>query len=339
MINITHILKTNNILLISPLTVLLLIVALLPLFSSPVSAVDVEEFQFKVTVTADSLNFAIPLSGRLNAGTNPYNWDITWGDGTLQSGVSGSGSASSAGISHTYASAGTYTITITPAGSEDRWFAAFGFSTITTSSGANVQTNRDKVTEVLSPLTPRMTRTAAEVNPGVQGQRYEWAYTFCGCRNLVMGPAFTFSDSWNIITQLSGYFAIYMFEGCNGDAFTMGAVFNLPQGLTVPNGEFCRAMFQNCNGASFTMNSVFNMPENMSMSNTYFAQSMFYGCNGDAFTMNSVFNLPQKITTVGTSFAYSRFYGCSGASFTMSSVFNLPQKLVTVKGSFAAGML
>jgi hypothetical protein len=143
-----------------------------------------EKFQFKVAIRKTDGEFYIPLSGFLNGNsTKTYNWNIDWGDNTPPQ--TPSGTQNITGISHTYSTAGEYTITITPAGSTDAWLGAFGFSNSTT-TGANTQENRDRVIEVISPLTPLMTRTQAQIDDGT-APTYEWAYTFYQSINLKMG--------------------------------------------------------------------------------------------------------------------------------------------------------
>jgi len=300
---------------------------------SVASAAAQEEFKFEVTTTAANQSFAIPLSG--GNGGKTYYWNISWGDGNKSLNVTGTGSITSAGIAHTYTGAGTYQITITPAGSNDRWLAAFGF--YNNSSGANVQTNKNLVTKVISPITPLMTRTQAEINAGTAPDD-EWVATFCLCTNLSMGPAFAFSPAWNSITRVGNNFASYMFYYCSGAAFTMNTIFNLPQNITTVGDGFAYNMFSYCKGAAFTMNTIFNLPQNITTVGNYFAQNMFSDCSGSAFSMNTVFNLPQNGTTVGDDFARSMFYDCYGDAFNMNTVFNLPQNLTTVENNFAYNM-
>ncbi len=291
-----------------------------------------EVFQFEVTVPEGQGAFRIPLNGRLNNNnTKTYDWNIDWGDGIIEN---KSGTQTFIGISHPYPP-GTYTITITPAGSTDAWLGAFGFYDSSTNSDS--QTNRDMVTKVISPLTPLMTRTQTQIDNGT-APSYEWAYTFRGCTNLTMGDNFTFSGGWDTITTVGDYFANRMFYNCSGANFTMNEVFNLPQGITTVGNNFAFYMFSACSGANFTMNEVFNLPQGITIVSNNFAAYMFNVCSGTSFTMNSVFNLPQGITIVGEYFAHAIFSACSGASFTMNSVFNLPQRVTTVGEAFAASM-
>ena len=298
-----------------------------------------EFFQFEVTVTDGGRTFAIPLSGRLGGNSNnkTYNWDIDWGDGSIIQNVTQAGVVTgddSNGIPHFYTSAGTYTITIIPAGSKDSWLSAFGFYINT--SGANANENKNMVTKIISPLTPLMTRTQTQLNSGT-APNYEWSFTFSQCTNLTMGEHFNFSEGWNNITTVGNYFTYYMFYYCSGSAFNMNDLFNLPKNIITVGDYFVSNMFSG-SGSTFTMNKVFNLPQEITNAGTYFAGFMFSSCSGSAFKMNEIFNLPQKITTVGDNFIYRMFYYCYGAAFKMSEVFNLPQEITTVGNYFANGV-
>jgi hypothetical protein len=270
-----------------------------------------------------------------------FNWNIDWGDGsTIEHATSDStfvNEAGSAGILHMYNDEGKYTITITPDdGSTDAWLGSFGFDSSSV-YGANVQNNREKIVEVLSPLTPLMTRTAAQLASG-EAPDYEWAYTFAGCTNLQMGDDFTFSSDWDTITSVGNFFAFAMFSGCGGEGFTMNEVFNLPQSITSVGDSFVYGMFLNCGGDGFVMNDVFNLPVGITSAGNTFVHSMFMSCGGDGFVMNDVFNLPVGITSAGGNFAVLMFSGCNGDGFSMNDVFNLPQGITTVGTHFADNM-
>ncbi|GHU70841.1 hypothetical protein FACS189450_05930 [Spirochaetia bacterium] len=215
-------------------------------------------FKFTVRTTTANETFAIPTSGWLNYGSpdKSYTWNIDWGD-TQSETASGASSNGSAGISHTYSSAGNYQITITPGGSTDAWLGAFGFSA--TTNGADAQANKNKVISVDSPLTLLMTRTQTQISTGT-APTYEWAYTFYSCKNLTMGPNFKFAAEWDAITTVADHFAYTMFSGCDGAAFTMNSVFNLPSGITTVDSYFAYGMFFQCKGSNFQVNVVFKFP-------------------------------------------------------------------------------
>ncbi|MCL2112264.1 MAG: YDG domain-containing protein [Clostridiales bacterium] len=306
---------------------------------SPLST-DGEHFQFEITTTEADQIFRIPLSGGLNATISAtvaayskvYNWDIDWGDGESENAFwrsaadnnSVANAANSVGIPHAYEEAGTYTITITPAGvaagSESVWFAAFGFANNTTGAN-NAQTNKDMLTKVLSPITPRMTRTPAQLTSGAPS--FEWSNTFFGCTNLTMGPDFTFGGGWESIATVGNNFAASMFTNCNGASFNMGEAFNLPQNITTIGNNFVMSMFFGVSGNDFTMNDVFNLPQNLTTVGSSFAMNMFRNVSGTSFTMNKVFNLP-RVTTANFYFVSYMFGGVNGGAFMVNDVFTFP---------------
>ncbi len=304
-----------------------------------VRAAEEEQFQFEVTVTEASKSFNIPTNGYLGGSYNKtYNWKVNWGDGTdgTYSNVSNSdgeaistNAALAEGIPHTYQTAGTYLITITPVGSTDAWLGAFGFASST--GNAN---NRAKVTKVISPLTCRMTRTQTQITNNV-APTYEWAYTFYGCTNITMGDEFNLPQD---VSKVGNNFASYMFYNCSGTGFRMNEEFNLPQDLSSVGTYFASNMFSNCSGTGFSMNEEFNLPQDLSSVGAYFAHYMFNNCSGARFSMNEEFNLPQELLTVGDAFASCMFRDCSGTGFSMNEAFNLPQNLSTVGASFASYM-
>ncbi|MDR3053250.1 MAG: hypothetical protein LBU48_05270, partial [Coriobacteriales bacterium] len=292
-----------------------------------------EQFQFEVTVASGD-SFTVPAYGF----GHDYDWHIEWGDGSTSDAQSSYGGGSSSSLQHTYSAANTYTITLRPNGSEYAWLAAFGFGEGWSSTSAPVA-DRDKITRLISPIKPSMTRTQEQLNDGT-APNGEWSATFFGCKNLIMGPAFTFDQAaWAGITTVGDNFASSMFSGCDGDAFTMNSIFNLPQAITTVGEGFVDSMFRECSGAAFNMNSVFNLPAGIvdSVGNN-FASELFWGCSGDAFTMNSIFNLPARITATDSNFAGDMFSYCSGAAFNMNSVFNLPVGITTVTSFFASNI-
>jgi hypothetical protein len=300
---------------------------------------DTPEFKIKVTISGNSdaaRTFYLPTSGGLNpsgessaAYNKNYSWDVDWGDNANPTFITYNQSDSantteSDGIKHTYNATGTYTITITPTDlSEEAWLGSFGFSG--TNMGASATANCNKVTAVLSPITPSMTRTAAQIEGTALAPGHEWANTFRGCQNITMGQDFTFdADAWNSVTSVGNNFAGSMFFNCTGDNFTMNSVFNLPQNITEAGDSFASGMFDRCRGNSLDMNSVFNLPQGITEVGNGFAISMFSSCHGSGFTMNSVFNLPQGITKLEKGFAHSLFYLAGGQSFQINDVFRFP---------------
>ncbi|MDR0876132.1 MAG: InlB B-repeat-containing protein [Clostridiales Family XIII bacterium] len=310
---------------------------------------------FKITANSGAdHSFLLPTSGYLgdnaselyhlndaaNLPSNAYDWWINWGDGSpIERQTDSTIRSLGSGIPHDYPASNTdYPITIYPAGTGEAWLGAFGFGW-NNYTDANAQANRNKVTGVLSPILPQMTRTPAQIAGTALPPKFEWAFTFNQCRSLTMGSLFNFDPAaWNTIETAGIGFAEYLFYDCSGDAFTMNSVFNLPQGITAVGDDFANAMFSACPGSSFNMNAVFNLPPNIVTVGSSFAGIIFAYDSGNAFTMNSVFNMPQGITAAGDDFALGMFQECSGDAFQMNSIFNLPPVIITVGGHFAESM-
>lgn len=259
-----------------------------------------DQFQFEVTVSSDDLTFSVPTSSFLGGSYGKtFAWDIDWGDGDSLIDANSStypNSDDSPGISHAYPGAGTYVITITPnaSGPADAWFGSFGFSPHK-NEGASVAENKEKVTKVISPIVPSMTRDAA--NAAVD---YEWHKTFNGCTSLTMSDGFTFDPvAWAGVTTAGDEFCSYMFSSCNDPGFTMGEAFNLPADFTAVGEIFAYGMFMNCFGDSFTMNEIFNLPQGITSAD-YFANDMFFQAGGPAFQVNDVFTFPSGIVVSGS---------------------------------------
>jgi hypothetical protein len=218
-----------------------------------------EEFRLKVQVS-ESDTFSIPLSSRLgDVFSHSYNWDISWGDGEDETVSDTNGGPatgeSSAGISHTYDSAGAYVIKIKPHDPDEyAWFAAFGFHDVIGSTDANAQTNRNKITMVSSVLTAKMTRTAGQIEGSGTPPTHEWYAALYGCGNLTMGPYFNLPQD---ITAVSDSFAGKMFSGCTNLEMNVG--FNLPQDITSVGDYFAASMFANCKAAGL-INATFKFP-------------------------------------------------------------------------------
>lgn len=144
------------------------------------------------TTTGTATAFSIPTSGFVGgASAHSYNWIVNWGDTSNLSSVGcapvlaspgpgqqyacGTSATTSAGISHNYATAGQYQITIQPsATAANGWMNAFGF--YSGAVGANVLTNKYMFRSIDSPLTNLM-RTAGATN--------RFAYMFHSCFNGV----------------------------------------------------------------------------------------------------------------------------------------------------------
>jgi uncharacterized repeat protein (TIGR02543 family) len=173
---------------------------------------------FKVSIEAGE-SFAIPTSGYGVDGISnaAYSWDIDWGDGSAPEPASGTSSQNSAvaGISHPYANAGTYTITITPHNPVSfGWARAFAFSDKITSSSAVA--NKAKVREVLSIPMKGFLQSATQT-----GRRF-MNNVWYGCAELT---SVAFNDPFTYpITSVDAEFLFHTWHGCS--ALTSAAVPN-----------------------------------------------------------------------------------------------------------------
>lgn len=159
-----------------------------------------ESFKFEVTIADGDLDFCIPTSGGLDSTLSnfppyakEYSWSVEWGDGSSGTFTQedSPNARDAAGIAHSYTQPGSCIITIQPSdASKGAWLGSFGFSAY--GFGASAQENRSKVTKVISPITPSMTRTAEEMTGEQPAPSFEWAETFYGCSNLQMDDGFTF---------------------------------------------------------------------------------------------------------------------------------------------------
>jgi hypothetical protein len=288
-------------------------------------------FQLTVRVSAGGMAFILPTSSCLNdLGTpKPYDWRITWGDGSTQyaAGVS----STNGGIPHVYTVPGDYAITITPNSSAEAWLAAFGFNIDGYDVGANSTVNKSMVTGVLSPLTPEMTRNAAQINGTAAEPTYEWAYIFFSCINLTQAPVF---QGWDRIESVGPYFACNMFDGCK-NLTTLPAGFNLPQALTEVGNGFVSGMFVGC----FSLTALpagFNFPQGITSVEDDFARMFLYDCTS-LTVLPAGFNLPQGITSAGDYFVCEMFCNCTSLTILPAS-FNFPQNMTSVGDYFAAAL-
>jgi len=158
----------------------------------------VEEFKLTIDTRQTDTGFAgttktfsIPTSL-----VYAYDWNIDWGDGTAVQHATGTGANTSAGITHTYATVGQYQIKIIPAGSTTGWLRAFGFYNNT--SGANVQTNKNKVVSPDTPLTVAM--YAAPGATSVANDVCRYMFYNCQGYNFMLGSNFGFHPEWNNVS-------------------------------------------------------------------------------------------------------------------------------------------
>lgn len=290
----------------------------------------------------DEREFQIPAFGGGLCGI-PFQWNIDWGDGARghASGATSArgGDVFSGDLVHKYEASGTYEILLSPAGrvsettgDEPGWLQAFGYpdsrSYRTGGYSSILPKGGDVLVEVDGVLDDRAINTELDGACSVM---------FANCKNITMGPAFTFSSNK---TRTGDFFCFGMFEMCKGSAFTMGESFRLPQNLRTVGRAFCCKMFQCCDGASFTMNDVFTIPQGIVSAGSNFCQDMF-GWHGLSLTMGRAFNLPQGLVEAEDDFCSGMFnvFGGQDYLFEMNEIFNLPQHISGHVGKgFCSGM-
>ena len=257
---------------------------------------------FKFTINSGSDNsFIIPTSGRSAAlnDNNHYNWNIDWGDGTIENytGQSDNWDGTCTGISHTYPQANTnYQITIKPNTTQSGWLQCFGFYGPggTNSSSA---TNKQKMLTLDSPLTKN----------AIANKTYTVGicmYMFIECSNLNMGPEFNLP--FDLLTVAGNCFQ-GMFIYCS--SLTMNDIFTLPKLLTSPGPYFAQEMFGGC--TSLTMNDGFNINHITTLNYDGMFAYMFTNCT--SLDLNDTFhiNLNSSIKEYGNDFFSNTFNGCT----------------------------
>lgn len=259
-----------------------------------------ELFKFTINSGTDS-SFIIPTSGQsatLND-NNSYNWNIDWGDGTIENytGQSDGGNGTCTGISHTYPQANTnYQITIKPNTAQLGWLQCFGFYGPggTNSSSA---TNKQKMLTLDSPLTKN----------AIANKTYTVGicmYMFIECSNLNMGPEFNLP--FDLMTAAGNCFQ-GMFIYCS--SLTMNDIFTLPKLLIEPGPYFAQEMFGGC--TSLTMNEGFNINHITTLNHDGMFAYMFTNCT--SLDLNDTFhiNLDSSIREYGNNFFNNTFNGCT----------------------------
>lgn len=313
-----------------------------------------EEHALSLTVYCEGAEdeFQIPACGHGGIGEFfPFNWNIDWGDGTYDhaEGVSSlrGGDLSAGSLVHAYTAPGKYEILISPAestlkteGNVPGWLQAFGFPEAWAFS---VDDDKHFKEYVFPKGGDKLVCVDGVLDDYAINFELEGACAemFSGCKNITMGPHFSFSSD----KQRAGDFFCYkMFYTCGGDAFTMGDTFQLPQNLRKVGKAFCCKMFEHCYGKSFTMNDRFTIPQKIVDIGSGFCQEMF-GEHGLGLTMGKSFNLPQGISEVDDRFCADMFSfrGIGGAQsdpvFSMNEIFNLPPQISGYVGDdFCSGM-
>jgi hypothetical protein len=288
---------------------------------------NLEFMSFTLDLIVQYLTWRIPTVALSPNLTNTYDWDIDWGDGSTQRATGTSVYQSAAGVSHNYALPGEYTVTVRPHNpASTKWFAAYCPTDVLDYYD---DIRRWSVIAIDGNITWRATRSSLSDTPA-----YEFGCWFYQFTRLASMGQFNLPQD---LTTVGDYFCYFMFQQCNGSAFSMNSVFNLPQDITTVSHSFCYGMFQQCDGSAFSMNSIFQLPQGILTVELYFCAWMFYLCSGTAFNVNSVFQLLQNVTSIGPTYHYRTFHRCSGLAGHIAQIFGdkvLPAAEVNKTNSF-----
>jgi len=272
--------------------------------------------------TGTSTTFAVPVSGYVNGAANhTYNWTVNWGDGT-ETTHSGTGSTTSAGISHTYPSAGQYQITIRPAtAAATGWFNAFGFYGNT--SGANADANKYMFRSIDTPFTNLM-RT--------QGSSYRFANIFAGADNGTEIPSNLFA---NISTAGDTDFTSMFYDTFSGYAYnstTATIPGELFDSLDTSSGTDFEGMFvgtfTGCASSSIVATIPAGLFDSIDTSSGIDFSNMFDQTFSWYASTSTVATIPAGLfdsidTNSGTNFSFM-FYYTFGLSALNSTVATIP---------------
>ena len=273
---------------------------------------------FYVTTTGNTSSFSFDISA---AGS----FSINWGDGTVDN-INKTDTTNTA-YSHTYDSAGEYTISIggeATAYNTDTYTAAISFSSnkntagISGSLGAIFGTLSDgtqpRFISTFSSNTNLTGEIPADLFAGISGKpaTYMFSGTFYGCSGL------TGTIPENLFAGISGTPASYMFNstfnGCRGLTGTIPE--NLFAGISgTPAIRMFDSTFNGCSGLTGSIpESLFAGISGKPAS--YMFYSTFYGCSG--LTGSIPENLFAGISGAPAQRMFSgTFYGCSGLTGTI----------------------
>lgn len=290
------------------------------------------------STTGTGTTFMVPTARAI-----AYNWLINWGDGTSVETATGTGTSNSttSGISHNYATAGVYQITIRPntASPAAGWMAAFGFSYNTCTSTVN--NNANLFYSIDTPFTHLMYS---------QSGTFRFSGIFCGARNGIGIPNDLFSQvsttgTTNFTSMFHFTFGYYAY---NTTTATIPA--GLFSNLTTTSGTNFTSMFNGTFYYCARNSTVGELPSDLfgsvnTASGTNFT-SMF-NATFQAHAYNSTnFTIPAGLfnsinTSNGTTFS-SMFYYTFYATATNSTVGTIPSDLFnainTGKGTSFANM-
>ena len=257
-----------------------------------ISTVEVDSMQFTVNVESGNLGFSIPFP---TSGDTPANITVDWGDNTPVVAVAkGTTLATDDAFQHTYAAAGTYTITIGSDATVDKQqIPMLNFAQRTGSSNPN------KLVSLETAL--------------LNMDSYRLSNTFKSCTKLTTIPGNLFEKN----TKTTNFFCCFYY--CT-------ALTTIPEGLfanntAVTDFSYC---FNNCTALT-------TIPEGLFENNT--AVTAFNDCFSDCSKLTTIPEGLFAKNTAVTTFSYC-FYRCSELTTIPKGLFENNTAVTTFNNCF-----
>jgi hypothetical protein len=232
-----------------------------------------------------STSFYLPLSGRKNNQSAPYNWSVSV-DGTELGTYSGTSSLDSSKIALRELLNTTHTVTIKPADGlySVGWGCAFGFWDNT--YGANETTNKDKLTAVLND--PDWAHLYTETDTG----DYFRMNQYMNCTKLVTIPD---EDMPEGVEYIGAAFRHRQYMGCT--SIKTAAAEHLPDSLTSIYSDFRNAQYEGCTALTTAAAEV--LPDSVTSIDIGFRYRQYYNCS--SLTVKNYTHHRRFATLVNTS--------------------------------------
>ena len=280
------------------------------------------------SVTTTSLNANDTFTFSLTAVGTFY---VNWGDGTQQTIVRTD--TSSTWYTHTYSSAGTYTINFggiatsyyhagyqaaisfykSSGGSQDKIASVSGnLATIFPYLGSDAS-QRPKFYQTFRGATNLTSISAGLFSGFTIGGGQMFHETFYGCTGLTSIPAGLFSS----ITTAAGTSQMFSstFYGCTGLTTVPADLFG---GITTGAYHLFYETFRGCTGLTSIPAGLFNKVTS-SADATYMFYNTFYGCTGLTSLPTGLFN---SVTTGAEYLFHGTFRGCTGLTSIPAGLFS-----------------
>ena len=261
-----------------------------------------------VKVSNGNLSFNIPFP---ESGNTPAELTVDWGDGTPPTAVaSGTALSSNDDFNHTYAAAGTYTLTIT-SGQTDKTQQQIPAITFFYNRG---NSNASKLISIDTPL--------------LNTKAINFGDCFFGCASLSSIPSGLFDNNTQVMsfsmcfyncTSLSSIPAGLFDKNTQATSFE-ACFYNCTSLSSIPSGLFDKntqvTSFNNCFSRCTSLSSI---PSGLFDKNTLATE--FYDCFSDCISLSSIPSGLFDKNTLATNFNEC-FFGCTSLSSIPTGLFD-----------------